>query len=97
MTDKPWPLLYIALALILPIPLLWLAGVMALSHGFASVRSDIAMVLVCVAPLMSVVGAVLLPFKTWIRVVTTIIAVPFAVSLQIFCTVMLGCAYGQCS
>ncbi len=55
------------------------------------------MVLVCVAPLMSVVGAVLLPFKTWIRVVTTIIAVPFAVSLQIFCTVMLGCAYGQCS
>lgn len=89
--------LWLGVLLILPIPLIWETAVTYTTRDLAASHRWLGPAFGLSIPLLSVIGTVLLPLKSWVKVLAVIVIVPVACTVEIMWGVTFVCIkFGDC-
>jgi len=85
------------LLLILPIPLLWETAAAYATRDLPTAHRWLGPAVGLTIPLLSLIGAALLPLKSWVKIVALIVIVPVACTIEIMWGVTFVCIqFGDC-
>lgn len=88
---------WLGIALILPIPLIWYTAMLYATHDFYTVDRWLGYLVLLSIPAMSLTGIALLPLKTGDRAIIAIFVVPAICVVHLFWGFMFACGqFGDC-
>lgn len=89
--------LLLALLLILPVPLLWETATAYATRDYYNVPSWLGGIMVYSTPLMTLIGAMLLPLRIRTRIALAVLLVPLAIVVEVFWGLTYVCRqFGDC-
>ena len=89
--------LWLGLLLILPIPLIWGIVVAYATRDLSATHRWLGPALGLTIPLLSLIGTVLLPLKSWGKALAVIVIVPIACTVEIMWGMTFVCnQFGDC-